>query len=132
MKRKALKSGHYKVGSEPYGCYNTGHAPTILRMDTMAGLIGGRAFAVGPEHCTISPREIVSKWTPKHPSYVSFGDGKHWRVKLYKTAASAYKEFDRLNKATVDERNRDAAKHRELLEKANAGDMKAALDCMDY
>ena len=85
-----LTKGRGMKGPEPFGCFNTGHAPVIIRSRASG------KYIVGPELAAYAARDAHLFRTKKR----KFGEGRDaaW---VYKTRKPAVAKFDEMCAATT-------------------------------
>ena len=119
---QTLKIGHYRMGPEPLGGFNTGLATTIARSRAAKKYLG-KEYVVGNElgvvyHLKDQIRlAMLSKPT---------------KVKFYKSASAAFLDFNKRVKAKKLSISKDVATVKVLKQKAQRGDIGAALELGDY
>ena len=125
MQRKLPLGKGYK-GAEPTGCFNTGAAAVIMH-SKIAKQYLGKPYAVGKEMDTRYNLKdnMISEWM-----------GKPTKVKFFKTAAPAWKEFNRLNnkmlKSNIDDRKEIEKAKKEMKSGSMEEYLKGAHTLSDY
>jgi hypothetical protein len=111
-----LTKGRGVKGPEPFGCFNTGHAPVILR----SGASG--KYIVGPELAVDAARDAHLFHARKR----KFGKGRDaaW---VYKTRKPAVAKFEELRAAMMDANDRMRAEYRQAKADAASPDPETAI-----
>jgi len=131
LKRNMLR----RSGIEAPGCFNTGFAPTVVRCHYEL-LPAKDVYYVG---CEVDIRDRSLRWKAydrmKEGSYVLAGkytvSGR--KMYVYKSMTPARKRYERLCSEAIAQHNETLAEAQALREKANAGDLGAALTLgLDY
>ena len=127
IKIERLTPGKYWKGPEPFGCFNTGHAPIIWRPARL-----DKFYLVGDEVLTLYPAEAYSKARAailKHCMSFEFHGQCAW---VFWTRKAAERQFNKLIEQRVADLKRDRERVKELAAKANRGDIGAVLELGDY
>ena len=136
IKVPRLKPGQYIKGPESAGCFNTGMATIIWRCRVYPN-----CYLVGNENFVLEDvrRKMMFGKYNKSPNSSKYKGRRIYRAKdcnarafIYQARTSAVNKFRELVTAQIEENRKTVERVRELHRRANKGDMKAALDLMDY
>jgi hypothetical protein len=119
VQSRRIRHGHYLQGPEPVGCYNTGHAPCILRVHAR--------YFVGIDLDVLdwqARTKLIMSGKRRSP-----GD----TMRMYRTARAAKARFVKLCETRIAENQATREEIAALKAKAKAGDMGATLALgLDY
>ena len=129
-----LPLGRVFTGPDFYGCFNTGMAPSILKSKLLnlydrRGLVKGYKFAVGP---WLFLEDAIRDMTRGRVKGASWSRGERYKIRFFKTSKGAKKYFSELVAKAEAVNRQEAERHGHLLAKAEAGDVQAAADLIDY
>jgi hypothetical protein len=122
-----MKPGKYWKGPEPFGCFNTGHAPIIWRPMKL-----DKFFIVGDEILTLYATEAYLKAKQailNHCLSFGFRGQLAW---VFWTKKATERQFNKLIDQRLAELKKDRDHVKDLAAKASKGDISAVLELGDY